>query len=415
MQTITKLRQMPKASTTVYGILAAISIVHMLNDSMQAVIPAIFPILERAMHLSFTQVGWIAFTLSMTSSILQPVIGLFTDKRPSPYLLPLGMVASLVGMLGLAFAPGFSYILMTVAFIGLGSAVFHPEGSRVAHLAAGDRKGLAQAIYQVGGNGGSSLAPIMTALIFVPLGQFGAIWFTILAFLAIIVCFCVSPWYKQQIAFEHLKHNHSNHLVNSHKNHEIKRKIKIAMILLIFLVFARSWASAGISNYYQFYLIKDYGVSITHAQIFLFVFMAAGAVGTILGGPLADRFGKRTVILVSLIGSAPFSILLPHLGLFWVYPVLFCFGAILTSSFSVTVVYAQELIPGKVGMASGLIVGLAFGMGALGAVVLGKLADIYGLYFVMVFCSVLPILGLITFLLPTDKKLDEWTQAQVQG
>ncbi len=407
MQTITKLKEIP--SVTIYGILAAISVVHMFNDSMQAVIPAIFPILEHSMRLTFTQVGWIAFTLSMTSSIFQPVVGLFSDKRPSPYFLPLGMVASFAGMLGLAFAPDFSFILLTVAFIGLGSAVFHPEGSRVAHLAAGERKGLAQAIYQVGGNSGSSLAPIMTALIFVPLGQFGAIWFTSLPLLAIVVCLYVAPWYKKQLFYQQtIKRKHKSREITRNIDKTVKRNIDVAMILLVFIVFARSWASSGISNYYQFYLIRDYGVSIQHAQIYLFVFMAAGVVGTILGGPLADRFGKRTVILVSLLGSAPFSLLLPHVNLMWVYPILFCYGVILTSSFSVTVVYAQELIPGNVGMASGLIVGLAFGMGAIGAVILGKLADLYGLYFIMVFCSLLPMLGFVTFFLPTDRKLKIW-------
>jgi FSR family fosmidomycin resistance protein-like MFS transporter len=403
MQTVTKTQSMTAAP--VLNVLFAVSIVHFLNDSMQAVIPAVFPILEHSMHLSFTQVGWIAFTLSMTSSIMQPVVGFFTDKKPSPYLLPLGMFASLLGLLGLAFAPNYAFVLLTVIFIGLGSAVFHPEGSRVTHLAAGARKGFAQSLYQVGGNSGASLAPIMTVLIFVPFGQFGAVWLTSLALLAIVVSLYVSAWYKQRLQLLQTKKKPTQAVAVSA---EMQRKVRIALLLVVFLVFARSWVSAGISNYYQFYLMKDYGMTVQHAQIALFVYMAAGVVGTFFGGPLADRFGKRNMILFSLLGSAPFALLLPHVSPVWVYPILVALGFVLSSSFSVTVVYAQELIPGKVGMASGLIIGLAFGMGAVGAVALGKLADLYGLYVTMVFCSLLPLLGVLTWLLPSDRKLQEW-------
>jgi MFS transporter, FSR family, fosmidomycin resistance protein len=403
MQTVTKAQSMTVAP--VLNVLFAVSIVHFLNDSMQAAIPAVFPILEHSMHLSFTQVGWIAFTLSMTSSIMQPVVGFFTDKKPSPYLLPLGMFASLLGLLGLAFAPNYAFVLLTVIFIGLGSAVFHPEGSRVTHLAAGSRKGFAQSLYQVGGNSGASLAPIMTVLIFVPFGQFGAVWLTSLALLAIVVSLYVSAWYKQRL--QHLQ-NRKKPTQTVAVSAEMQRKVRIALLLVVFLVFARSWVSAGISNYYQFYLMKDYGMTVQHAQIALFVYMAAGVLGTFFGGPLADRFGKRNMILFSLLGSAPFALLLPHVSPVWVYPILVALGFVLSSSFSVTVVYAQELIPGKVGMASGLIIGLAFGMGAVGAVALGKLADLYGLYTTMVFCSLLPLLGVLTWLLPNDQTLREW-------
>ncbi|WP_221566551.1 MFS transporter [Alkalihalobacillus sp. TS-13] len=396
-----------KPAATVYSILFMISFVHLLNDSMQAVIPAIFPILERSMGLSFTQLGWIAFTLNMTSSVMQPVVGWYTDRSTSPYLLPLGMGASLAGMLGIAFADSFAFIILSVIGIGLGSAVFHPEGSRVAYMAAGNRRGLAQSIYQVGGNTGTSLAPIMTALVFVPLGQFGAVWFTSFAAVAIFVLFYVSGWYsKQLVNFPRVSKTKQK------KNIHVKRKKKVvfAMIILIFLVFARSWYFSGIGNYYQFYLIDDYGLSIRQAQIYLFIFLAAGVLGTFLGGPLADRLGKRNMIFWSLAGTAPLALILPHVGLILVIPLFFLIGFILNTSFSVTVVYAQELVPGRIGMVSGLIVGLAFGMGALGSVLLGKMADLTSISFTMFAISFLPLLGLFTMLLPKDETLEKWAE-----
>lgn len=396
-----------KPAMTMYSILFAISFVHMLNDSMQAVIPAIFPILERSMGLSFTQLGWIAFTLNITSSVMQPVVGWYTDRSTSPYLLPFGMVASLLGMLGIAYAASFPYIILSVIGIGLGSAVFHPEGSRVAYMAAGNRRGLAQSIYQVGGNTGTSLAPIMTALVFVPLGQFGAIWFTSLAAIAIFVLLYVSGWYSRQLVnFPRVSKTKGK------KDVPIKRKKQVifALVVLIFLVFARSWYFSGIGNYYQFYLIDDYGLTIRQAQIYLFIFMAAGVLGTFLGGPLADRIGKRNMILWSLVGSAPLALLLPHVGLIVVIPLFFLIGFILNTSFAVTVVYAQELLPGRIGMVSGLIVGLAFGLGALGSVLLGKLADATSISFTMFAVSFLPLLGLLTVLLPKDTTLERWAK-----
>ncbi|WP_416731161.1 MFS transporter [Fictibacillus sp. JL2B1089] len=392
---------------TIYSILFAISFVHLLNDSMQAVIPAIFPILEKSMNLSFTQLGWIAFTLNITSSIMQPVIGWYTDRTTSPYILPVGMMASLIGMLGIAFADSFYMIILSVVGIGLGSAVFHPEGSRVAYMAAGNRRGLAQSIYQVGGNTGSSLAPVMTALVFVPLGQFGAVWFTSLAAVAIFVLFYVSGWYaKQLVHFPRVQKQ-----TGEKKKIDRKRKKQVvgAMALLVFLVFARSWYFSGIGNYYQFYLIDDYGLTIRQAQVYLFVFMASGVLGTFFGGPIADRLGKRNMIFWSMVGTAPLALLLPHVGLWAVIPLFFLIGFILNTSFSVTVVYAQELVPGRIGMVSGLIVGLAFGMGALGSVVLGKVADVTSISNTMFLISFLPLVGLLTVMLPTDKTLEKWS------
>ncbi|PGO32727.1 MFS transporter [Bacillus cereus] len=390
---------------TIYRILFAISFGHFLNDSMQAVVPALFPILEKTMNLSYMQVGWIAFALNMTSSIMQPVFGMYSDKKPSPFLLPLGMFSSMLGMIGLAFAPNFIIVIISVLFIGLGSAVFHPEGARVAYMAAGAKRGLAQAIYQVGGNTGNSLAPIFTALIFVPLGQIGSLGFTAFAAVGIVLLIFVSSWYKNELTTGAVRRKKRAAL--EAENAIVSTHIKFVIILLVFLTFVRSWYGAGIGNFYQFYLIEHYGLSIKNAQYFVFAFMIAGVLGTFFGGPLADKFGKKKIIVFSMLGSAPLALLLPHVSLVWVVPLFLCIGFISSSSFSVIVVYAQELVPGKVGMVSGLIVGLAFGLGALGAVVLGKLADMYSLQFIMLLCSCLPLIGLTSWLLPNDKKTIE--------
>ena len=395
--------QPSSSNSTIYRILFAISLGHLLNDSMQAVVPAIFPILEKSMSLSYTQIGFIAFALNMTSSVMQPVFGVYSDRKPSPFLLPFGMASSLLGMLGLAFSPNFFFVLLSVLFIGLGSAVFHPEGSKVAYLASGSKRGLSQAIYQVGGNFGNSLAPVFTALVFVPFGQKGASMFTVLAGIGIIILVIVSRWYRDRIKSNALKPKNKASLNN--ESIKIDSKIKFAIILLIFITFARSWYSAGIGNYYQFYLIKEYGLTIKSTQLYIFVFMISGVIGTFFGGPLADRFGKRNIILLSLLGSFPLTAALPHVPLNWVIPLFICIGFISSSSFSVIVVYAQELVPGRVGLVSGLIVGLAFGMGALGAVALGALADTFSLKFIMNFCSFLPLLGIAAILLPNDKKV----------
>ncbi|PFJ24094.1 MFS transporter [Bacillus anthracis] len=390
---------------TIYRILFAISFGHFLNDSMQAVVPALFPILEKTMNLSYMQVGWIAFALNMTSSIMQPVFGMYSDKKPSPFLLPLGMFSSMLGMIGLAFASNFIIVIISVLFIGLGSAVFHPEGARVAYMAAGAKRGLAQAIYQVGGNTGNSLAPIFTALIFVPLGQIGSLGFTAFAAVGIVLLIFVSNWYRNELATGAVRRKKRAAL--EAENAIVSTHIKFVILLLVFLTFVRSWYGAGIGNFYQFYLIEHYGLSIKNAQYFVFAFMIAGVLGTFFGGPLADRFGKKTIIVFSMLGSAPLALLLPHVSLVWVVPLFLCIGFISSSSFSVIVVYAQELVPRKVGMVSGLIVGLAFGLGALGSVVLGKLADIYSLQFIMLLCSYLPLIGLTSWLLPSDKKTIE--------
>jgi MFS transporter, FSR family, fosmidomycin resistance protein len=401
-------KQVPIASQeqkTMYNILFIIGFVHLLNDTIQAVVPAMFPILQQSMGLTFTQLGLIAFALNLTSSIIQPVVGFYTDKKPSPYALPIGLCFTFVGVLGIALAPSFSLVLISVIFIGLGSATFHPEGSRVAYMAAGNRRGFAQSIYQVGGNAGQALAPLITVLIIVPFGQFGSIWFTLVAALAIGLLIYIARWYKEQVQLSAKKKRSEKARVQG--SPETRRIVMFAIILLVFLVFARSWFHAGISNFYVFYLMEQFNFSVEKALIYIFIFLGAGAVGTLAGGPLADRYGKRNILMLSMLGSAPLALLLPHVGPVLSYVLLGAIGFIILSSFSVSVVYAQELVPGKIGMVSGLIVGLAFGMGAIGSVALGVIADWVGLTNTMLLVVSLPLLGILTFFLPTDEKLRE--------
>ncbi|OIJ15682.1 MFS transporter [Anaerobacillus arseniciselenatis] len=405
MQLQKQLSKTAPEQKTMYNILLIIGFVHLLNDAIQAVVPAMFPILQQSMGLTFTQLGIIAFALNFTSSLIQPLVGLYTDKKPSPYALPIGLCFTFIGVLGLALAPSFWLVVMSVILIGLGSATFHPEGSRVAYMAAGNRRGFAQSIYQVGGNAGQALAPIITALILVPLGQFGAIWFTLVAALAIGLLFYIARWYSEQVAI--IAKTKLAKKTTTKQSSQTRKLVIFAITLLVFLVFARSWFHAGITNFYAFYIIEQFSLTIQQSQIYIFIFLAAGAIGTFAGGPLADRYGKRNMLLISMLGSAPLALYLPHAGQAMSYVLLGAIGFIILSSFSVSVVYAQELVPGKIGMVSGLIVGLAFGMGALGSVALGILADLFGLTNTMLFVVSLPLLGLLTFFLPNDQKLRE--------
>ncbi|MBP1991413.1 MFS transporter [Paenibacillus eucommiae] len=390
------------AATTVYPILFAISIVHLLNDLMQSTISALFPILKDSLSLSFAQIGLIAFAMNITASFLQPLIGLYADARPKPYILPFGVGFTLIGIIALAFAPNFGWILIAVMCVGIGSAVFHPESSRVAYLAAGGRRGLAQSIFQVGGNFGSALGPIMTAIIFVPLGQFGVIWFVFAAGTAICIQFYVAGWYSKQNLLPRQK---AKSKAVQHSGGLTKRQIGFAIAILIMLVFSKNVYISSITSFYSFYLIGDYGVTVQHAQLFLFAFLAASAAGTFLGGPLADRFGRRNIIWISIMGTAPFSILLPYASLFWSGVLCICAGFVLSSAFSIIVVYAQELMPGKIGLVSGLFFGLAFGLGGLGSALLGLLADATSIAFIMKLCAFLPLIGILTVFLPKDEAI----------
>jgi FSR family fosmidomycin resistance protein-like MFS transporter len=385
---------------TAFSILAAISFCHFLNDMVQSLIPAIYPLLKSAFHLDFGQIGLITLTGQTTASLLQPLVGLYTDRRPKPYSLTAGMGFTLVGLLLLSLAPSFGRILVAVALVGVGSAVFHPESSRVARMASGGQHGLAQSLFQVGGNAGSALGPLLAAFIVLPRGQSSIAWFSLAALLAIIVLTNVGSWSKkhhQAKAKSRLAHADHRPVVSS-------RKVVLSVAILIALVFSKYFYLASLITYYTFYLMQKFHVSVQNAQVHLFVFLGAVAAGTIIGGPIGDRFGRKYVIWCSILGVLPFTLLLPYANLFWTGILSVVIGLILASAFSAILVYAQDLIPGKVGMISGLFFGLAFGMGGVGAALLGELADHTSIDFVYKVCAFLPVIGLLTALLPNLEK-----------
>lgn len=385
------------AQTTVYSILFTISFTHLLNDMMQSVIPAIYPLMKDNFHLSFTEIGLITFTFQLTASLLQPFVGHFTDKTPRPYSLAIGMGFTLTGLISLAFASSFIAILVSVSLIGMGSSVFHPESSRVAHLASGGKKGLAQSIFQLGGNAGSAIGPLLAALIIVPYGQFNIIWFSLIAILGIIVLVKVGTWYKG-----HLELKSKNKAVAVPALHKPLSKTRVitSLGILLVLIFSKYFYMASMSSYFTFYLIDKFHVTVQQSQIYLFIFLASVAAGTLLGGALGDRFGRKYIIWVSILGAAPFTLLLPYANLFWCGVLSVIIGVIMASAFSAILVYATELVPGKVGMIAGLFFGFAFGMGGLGSAVLGKLADITSVGYVFKVCAFLPVIGIVTGLLP---------------
>ncbi|CAG9412467.1 MFS transporter [Providencia alcalifaciens] len=384
-----------KTGKTVFSILTAISVSHLLNDMIQSLILAIYPLLQSDFSLSFAQIGMITLTYQVTASLLQPIIGYYTDKHPQPYSLPIGMSFTLSGLLLLAMAETFPTILIAAALVGTGSSVFHPESSRVARMASGGRHGLAQSFFQVGGNLGASLGPLLAALIIEPYGKGNIGWFSFAALLAIIILLQVSSWYKQQ-------HRAAKKRPVSQGDVKVlPRKIVIGSLsILLILIFSKYFYLASISSYYTFYLIDKFGVSVQNAQIHLFVFLFAVAAGTMIGGQIGDKIGRKYVIWFSILGVAPFTLILPHASLFWTGVLTVIIGLILASAFSAILVYAQELIPGKTGMVSGLFFGLAFGMGGVGAAVLGQIADMTSIEQVYQYCAFLPLLGIFTVLLP---------------
>ena len=386
------------AEKTVMSILLAISFSHLLNDTIQSLVPAIYPVVKESFHLDFTQIGLITLTGQMTASLLQPLVGHYADRRPQPYALALGMGFSLGGLVLLSTAGTFPLLLVAVALVGVGSSVFHPEASRLAYMAAGSRRGFAQALFQVGGNAGSSLGPLLAAMIVVgQRAQARVLWFSSAAVVGIIVLWNVGHWYR--------KHTF---LLRPRRRPEPQagqvalssRKVGWSLAILVALMFSKFFYLASMTNYYTFYLIGKFHLSIRSAQLYLFVFLFSVAAGTLAGGPVGDRFGRKYVIWVSILGVAPFTLLLPHVDLFWTAALSVVIGLILSSAFSAILVYAQELLPGKVGLIAGLFFGLAFGMGGLGSAVLGGLADKTSLGFVFQVCSFLPLLGLLTGFLP---------------
>lgn len=386
------------AGRTVFAVLFTISFSHLLNDTIQALLPSIYPMLKASYQLSFTQLGFITFTFQVTASLLQPLVGFLTDKRPMPWSLPIGMSLTLSGLVALAYAGSFPHILAAAMLIGAGSAIFHPEASRIAYMAAGKRRGLAQSLFQVGGNAGSAIGPLLAALIVVPHGQRAVLAFSILAFAGVIVLWRIGRWQKASL---HLLRRKPRPPGSAPAVAPYPRRVVMgAVAVLVALTFSKYVYLSSLTSYYTFYLIDRFHVSVQNAQYLLFVFLAAVAAGTILGGPIGDRFGRKRVIWASILGVAPFSLWLPHAGLVTTAILTVFIGLILASAFSAILVYAQELMPGKIGMVAGLFFGLAFGVAGIGSAVLGKVADSHGINFVFQLCAFLPLLGLLTVFLP---------------
>ena len=382
-----------------------IGVCHLINDAMQSVIPAMFPLLERDMGLTYTQLGLISFTLNMFASVLQPVVGFVTDKKPMPYALPIGMISSFAGLTMLIFAPNYWLILVSVLFLGLGSAIFHPEGSRVSFMSSGNKRGLAQSIYQVGGNTGQALAPLISAFLILPFGMYGASAILVLTAIGIFMLTKIAIWYKEKLEEEKIA-NVKKVLISSLPQ-LTKKQVGIALGLLFTIIFARSFYTTNISNFYVFYLLEEYGLTIKQGQLLIFLFMSCGVVGTFFGGPLSDRIGRKNVILLSVVAPIPLCLALPYVPLWLVVILLIAIGSLIMISFSVTVVYAQELVPSKIGTMAGLTVGLSFGMGAIGAVAIGSLMDGIGIEKTIVIISLLSLLMLVALALPRDGAPDK--------
>jgi MFS transporter, FSR family, fosmidomycin resistance protein len=389
------------AAPTRFNLLGALSFAHFLNDMMQSLIVAIYPLLKGEFHLSFVQIGTITLTYQACASLLQPIIGVYTDKHPKPYSLSAGMCFTLVGIVTLAFAPNYRSVLAAAALVGAGSAIFHPESSRIARLASGGRHGLAQSIFQVGGNAGSAMGPLLAAWIILPHGQPSLAWFAIAALLAILVLARVGAWYKRQ---------HIDRAKAAPTSSAIApvspARVRWSIAVLVLLIFSKYFYVASITSYFSFYLIEKFHISVRSAQMYLAVFLLAMALGTLFGGSLGDRIGRKRVIWVSILGIAPFTLILPYVDLKWVGILTFIIGLILSSAFSAIVVFAQELMPGNVGAVSGLFFGFAFGIGGIGAAVLGGLADQHGIEFVYRICAFLPLLGMVAAFLPNIEHHD---------
>lgn len=382
---------------TLLRILLALSFSHLLNDTIQSLIPALYPLLKDSYHLTFTQIGLITFAFQVTASLLQPLVGVFNDRRPRPYSLAAGMGVTLAGLVLLSQAHSFPMLLVASALVGVGSSIFHPEASRIARLASGGRHGFAQSLFQVGGNLGSSLGPLLAALIVVPRGQAHILWFSVVALLGIAVLFKVGGWYRRNLS----QRKNQAAAVRATRHPSLStRRIALALAVLMALIFSKYIYLTSLTSYYTFYLIDKFGLSVPQAQIHLFVFLFAVAAGTIIGGPLGDRYGRKYVIWISILGVTPFTLLLPYASAGWAAVLSVVIGVILASAFSAILVYAQELVPGRVGLIAGLFFGFAFGVAGIGSALLGKLADHTSIAYVFHLCSFLPLLGLLTVFLP---------------
>ncbi len=386
------------AQKTVYPILFAVAIAHLFNDLLQAVIPAAYPILKENYDLNFTQIGLITLSYQLAASILQPLVGLYTDKKPQPFWQMYGMLFTLAGIVTLAYASSFTIVLVAVILVGIGSSIFHPESSRISFLASGGKRGLAQSIFQLGGNAGTAIGPLLVAFIVVPRSQHHIVWFALIALMALFVLYRIAFWYQ-------------NHLIlRAKKKSDIvlpdltKTQVTMSVIILLVLIFSKFFYTASISSYFTFYLMDKFQLSIQDAQFHLFWFLAACAVGTLIGGPLGDKFGRKYVIWFSVLGAAPFTLLLPYVDLFWTGILSVVIGMIISSAFPAILVYAQELLPKKLGMVSGLFYGFAFGMGGLGSALLGSLADKTSITYIYQLCAYLPLIGIVALFLPNLKK-----------
>ena len=384
---------------TAFRVLGAISFAHMLNDMMQSLMLAIYPLLKDGFRLSFGQIGLITLTYQVSASLLQPLVGAYTDRRPQPYSLPVGMGFTFAGLLLLAFAPDYTSLLVAAALVGTGSSIFHPESSRVARLASGGQHGLAQSLFQVGGNLGSSLGPVLAAAVIVPAGQRSVGVFSGAALVGMLVLLQVSRWYAQHRSGARARASSRGHLEPLARG-----RVALCIAILLLLIFSKYFYLAGLNSYLTFYLIEKFGVSLRQAEFQLFLFLFAVAAGTIIGGPVGDRIGRKTVIWVSILGAAPFALLLPYANLFWTGVLTVVIGLIIASAFSAILVYAQELLPGRIGAVSGLFFGFAFGIGGIGAAALGHLADTMGIEAVYRICAFLPLLGIVAIFLPTRRR-----------
>jgi FSR family fosmidomycin resistance protein-like MFS transporter len=393
-------------TSTAFTILVSLSLCHFLNDMNQSLVPAMYPILKEAYRLDFAQIGMITLAFQLTASLLQPVVGIITDRRPQPFSLPIGMACSLVGLVMLSFANSYTLILLSAALVGVGSSVFHPESSRVARMASGGRYGFAQSLFQMGGATGSSVGPLLAAFIVVPRGQGSIAWFSLAALLAIVLLASVSLWYSRQPAMAARRGRRANApaAATAAQPQLPRGKVIGAFAVLLVLLFSKNVYTSSLTSYYTFYLIHKFQVSIQDAQMLLFLFLGAVALGTFAGGPIGDRIGRKPVIWVSILGTFPFALMLPYAGLMWTAILSVLIGSILASAFSAIVVYAQELLPGHVGMVSGMVFGFSFGLGGLGAAALGRIADATGIETVYQVCSFLPLIGLLTALLPNPER-----------
>jgi FSR family fosmidomycin resistance protein-like MFS transporter len=379
-------------------IIGAVALAHLINDLIQSVLPSIYPMLKANYGLTFTQVGLITLTFQLTASLLQPWVGYHTDRHPKPWLLPAGSICTLIGIVMMSMVGSFPLILLAAALIGIGSSTFHPEASRIARLASGGRFGLAQSTFQVGGNAGSAFGPLLAAAIIIPFGQANVAWFGLFAVFALFVLYRISRWYAHHLNLFKLKAGQA-------ATHGLsKGRVTSALVVLGLLVFSKYFYMASLTSYFTFYLIEKFDLSVASSQLHLFLFLGAVAAGTFFGGPIGDKIGRKAVIWFSILGVAPFTLLMPHVDLFWTTVLSVVIGFILASAFSAIVVYAQELVPGNVGMIAGVFFGLMFGFGGIGAALLGHLADIHGIEYVYFLCSFLPLFGVLAIFLPRTKK-----------